>query len=108
MSDKTEENNKTPKKEEVKEEFEFSKNEDFPEEIKDKLRKELQGFTKKTEPSKISTKLNKMLDENFGKGWCVVSGGHFSGSFTYMDNLYVEIKSDEITIVVFKTFVPTK
>lgn len=90
------------------EDLNFSDSKDFPEEIKDKLRQELKGKTDNIEPSKLSGKLKNMLDSNFGMGWCVIIGGHFSGAFTYVDNLYVEIKCKEVVIVMFKTFLPQK
>ncbi|WUR03917.1 dynein light chain [Vairimorpha necatrix] len=95
-------------KSKIEEEVKFSDNRDFPEEIKKKIISELKGKTRNLEPTKVGSCLKMMLDRNFGSGWCVIIGGHFSGAFTYVGSLYIEITVREIVIVIFKTYKPDK
>jgi hypothetical protein len=104
--EKKDENNKEKKEDENK--IEFRNDKKFPQEIKEEIRKALLPELDKPSPTTISKNLSKMLNKNFGAGWNVVAGGHYSGSFTYIDGMYTEIKAKDLVISVFKIYIPQK
>ncbi|KAF9764042.1 hypothetical protein NGRA_0874 [Nosema granulosis] len=88
--------------------IEFDKSKKFPEEIKEEVRKALLPMLSKPSPTTISKNLVSMLNKKFGNGWNVVTGGHFSGSFTYIEGFYTECKVKDLVISIFKIYIPQK
>lgn len=88
--------------------IEFDKEKKFPEDIKEEIRKALLPLIAKAEPTKISKNLAAMLNKKFGEGWNVVTGGHFSGNFTYIEGFYTEAKVKDLVISIFKIYIPQK
>ncbi|KAL0263926.1 UNVERIFIED_CONTAM: hypothetical protein PYX00_011241 [Menopon gallinae] len=53
--------------------------------------------------------IKSALDKNFGEGWNVFSGKHFSGVCRYMEGHFAEFEvGDGNIVVVFKSYMPKK
>lgn len=53
--------------------------------------------------------IKSALDKDFGEGWNVFSGKHFSGVCRYMEGHFAEFEiADNNIVVVFKSYMPKK
>eukprot|EP00866_Antonospora_locustae_P000059 jgi/Antlo1/59/1252 len=53
--------------------------------------------------------IKNALDKEFGEGWNVFSGKHFSGVCRYMEGHFAEFEvADNNIVVVFKSYMPKK
>lgn len=86
----------------------FEQNSRLDSQIKEQIILCLAKFTDKTPPTKICESLKAMLDNKFGRGWCVFSGGHIAGSCTFEEGHFAQVSFGEYTIIFFRIFIPQK
>lgn len=98
--------------EERKESAETQKLNFFRNQMKEDVTRRIEEIVFSFKGDVVSTKfpnyIRNALEKEFGEGWNVFSGRHFSGVCHFVEGYFAEFEVGDSIVVVFKSYIPPK
>lgn len=97
---------KKEKEEKLKKEaFTIITNELKDSNITDQIQQTATELKENAELKAVTTKFKDVLEKNFGRGWNVIAGKHFTGLCSYETGFMIQFQLYDYMVVIFKVYV---